>query len=87
MRINRYDEAALLPSDYDGICNSAIPNAESARYQEMYIGSRFTWRTPILIKHNHIKALLRGYYWLLGYHSKPSLSNKRLIYVAIIEPA
>ena len=37
-------------------------------------------------KREHIKGLMRKYYWLLGYHLKLNLTNKENIHVSIIKP-
>ena len=47
---------------------AAIPNVESSRYPGIQPYRRLTWRTLILIKRDHIRALQSRHYWLLGYH-------------------
>ena len=57
------------------IGNELVPLVNSARYLGIHLDSKMTWQTHIKTNREHIKGLQRKYYWLLGYHSKLSLTS------------
>ena len=72
------------PTLLDG---KTIPLGKSARYLGLHLDSKLNWQEHVHKKRDHIKAQLRKYYWLIGYHSQLSLENNCLIYRAIIKPS
>lgn len=68
------------------INNQQVPVDTSAKYLGLYLDAKLTWRTHIEKKKEQINAKVRQMYWLIGWHSKLSLYNKRLIYLTILKP-
>lgn len=80
---------ALRPHGFEPtyIAGKPVPCASTVKYLGLHLDTRLNWRAHVRKKSEHTRALLRKYYWLLGYHSRLSLGSKRLIYMMIIKPA
>ncbi len=66
--------------------NRPIPLANAARYLGLHLDSKLNWAEHVRQKRTALNLKLRKFYWLLGRHSKLSLSSKRLIYQMIFKP-
>ena len=63
-----------------------LPESDHAKYLGMYLDSRLNWKHHVRKKRAEMDIKLRKMYWLLGWNSKLSLYNKRLVYVTILKP-
>ena len=59
---------------------------EVAKYLEIHLYKRLTWKTHICTKRKALGIKLRSLYWLFIPNSKLSLENKILIYKTILKP-
>ena len=66
--------------------NIALPQTNDAKYLGIYLDRRLTWKSHIFTKRKALGIKLRSLYPLLGPKSKLSLSNKILLYKAILKP-
>jgi hypothetical protein len=62
-----------------------IPQENHVKYLGLHLGRRLTWHTHIFAKRKQLGISLTKMYWLLGRKSKLSVSNKLLIYKAILK--
>lgn len=68
------------------IDNNLIPSAQSVKYLGMHLDKRLTWKNHITAKKQQFNIRCKKMYWLLGRKSELSLSNKVLLYKAILKP-
>lgn len=66
--------------------NCALPQSEHSKYLGVHFDRRLTWKHHIFTKRKQLGLKLRNLYWLLCPKSKLSLSNKILIYKAVLKP-
>ena len=74
------------PQHFVYINNQQVPTDTSAKYLGMYLDTKLNWQTHIQKKKEQINAKVRQMYWLIGWHSRLNLYNKRLIYQSILKP-
>jgi hypothetical protein len=76
-----------------GICTpllfnqTSIPQADAVKYLVLHLGRRLTWNCHISALRTHLDLRTKELYLITGKHSPLSLSNKLLIYKAILKPA
>jgi hypothetical protein len=58
---------------------------EDIMYLGLHLNKRFIWHKNIFAKRKQLGIALTKIYWLRGRKSKPSTSNKLLIYKTILE--
>lgn len=63
-----------------------IPKSSSVRYLGLQIDRRLTWKDHIKSKRKQLDLKTKKMHWLLGPKSELSLSNKLLIYKAVLKP-
>ena len=63
-----------------------IPQADSIRYLGLHLDKRLTWKHHIAATRKHLVLKTRELYWIIGKHSVLSLTNRVLIYKAILKP-
>jgi hypothetical protein len=68
------------------INNVLLPQEEDAKYLELHIDRGLTRHKRIFTKRKQLGTNLTKMYWLLGYKSKFSTSNKLLIHQIILQP-
>jgi hypothetical protein len=68
------------------INNVQIPQENHVKYLGLHHDRKLTWHPHIFVKHKQLAISLTKFYWLLGRRSKLSVSNKLLIYKAILKP-
>ena len=66
--------------------NVSIPQADEITYLGIHLDRRLTWRRHIAAKKLQLKLKSASLHWLLNKKSGLSLSNKVLLYNAIIKP-
>jgi hypothetical protein len=66
--------------------NVQIPTATETKYLGLHLDQRLTWRTHIQTKRRQLDMKYRQMYWLLNRKSKLSMTNKILLYKAILKP-
>jgi hypothetical protein len=59
---------------------------EEVKYLGMHLDRRLTCKEHIFQKRKQLGIKLRSLYWLIGRNSKLSLTNKLLLYKAILKP-
>jgi hypothetical protein len=63
-----------------------IPQEDHVKYLVLHLDRRLTWHPHIFTKRKQLGISPTKMYWLLGRKSKLSVSNKLLIYKAILKP-
>jgi hypothetical protein len=63
-----------------------LPQDDEVKYLGLHPDRKLTWHKHIFAKRKQLGITLTKMYWLLGQKSKPSTSNKLLIYKAILKP-
>jgi hypothetical protein len=53
----------------------------------LHLDRRLTWNCHISTLRKHLDLRTKELYWIIGKHSPLSLTNKLLIYKAILKPA
>jgi hypothetical protein len=66
--------------------NVQIPTATETMYLGLHHDQRLTWRKHIQVKRRQLYMKYRQMYWLLNRKSKLSMTNKILLYKAILKP-
>ena len=65
---------------------NTIPQADSIRQLGFHLDKRLTWKRHIAATRKHLALKTRELYWIRGKHSALSLTNRVLIYKAILKP-
>lgn len=92
IRVNETKSAHVTFTNRRGICPAVtlngrhIPQSNDAKYLGMHLDSRLTWKKHLLTKRVQLGLILHKLYWLAGRKSKLSITNKLLIYKAILKP-
>jgi hypothetical protein len=66
---------------------TSIPQADTVIYLGLHLDRRLTWKCHISALRKHLDLRTKELYWILGKHSPLSLSNKLLLYKAMLKPA
>ena len=66
--------------------NNQLPQTDDVKYLGLHLDRRLTWKKHIFSKRKQLGIKLRNLHWLIGKQSKLSISNKLLIYKAILKP-
>lgn len=66
--------------------NSPLRQVDDIKYLGMHLDKGLTWKTHVWKKRKQLGLKMRKHYWLIGRRSKLSLSNKMLVYKAVIKP-
>jgi hypothetical protein len=64
----------------------AIQQAETVKYLGLLFDKRLTWKSHVTKTRKHLDLKTREMYWLIGKDSPLLLSNKVLIYKAVLKP-
>lgn len=92
IRINESKSIHVTFTLRRGICpavlinNQMITQKNEVKYLGLHLDRRLTWRTHIFTKRKQMGLKLRQLYWLIGKKSQLNLTNKILIYKAILKP-
>ncbi len=65
---------------------NTIPQADWIRYLGLHLDKRLTWKHHIAATRKHLALKTRELYWIRGKHSPLSLTNRVLVYKAILKP-
>lgn len=65
---------------------SEIPKSDHVKYLGIHLDKRLTWKQHIKAKREQLKIKTKKMYWLLGPKSQLNLTNKILLYKAILKP-
>jgi hypothetical protein len=68
------------------INQTAIRQAETVKYLGLLFDKRLTWKCHVAKTQKHLDLKTREIYWLTGKLSPLSLTNKLLIYKAVLKP-
>jgi hypothetical protein len=68
------------------IDNELIPQSEDVKYLGLHLDRRLTWRKHLFTKRKQLGITLSKIHWMMGRNSRLSISNKLLLYKAIIKP-
>jgi hypothetical protein len=63
-----------------------IPQETHVKYLGLHLDRRLIWHTHVFAKRKQLGISLTKMYWLLGRKSNLSISNKLLIYKALLKP-
>jgi hypothetical protein len=63
-----------------------LPQQEEVKYLGMHLDRRLSWKKHIFKKRKQLGIKLRSLYWLIGRNSKLSLTNKLVLYKAVLKP-
>jgi hypothetical protein len=63
-----------------------LPQEDNVKYFGLHLDKKLTWHKHIFAKQKQLGINLTKMYWLLGFKSKLSTSNKLVICKAILEP-
>jgi hypothetical protein len=66
--------------------NVQIRTATETKYLGLHLDQRLTWRKHIQTKRRQLDMKYRQMYWLLNRKSKLSMTNKILLFEAILNP-
>jgi hypothetical protein len=66
--------------------NKQLTKTEEVKYLGIHLDRKLTWRKHISAKRKQLDLKLRKLYWIIGRKSQLSLSNKLLVYKAILKP-
>lgn len=66
--------------------NQPLSVTKHVKYLGMFLDSRMTWKKHVTAKRKQMDLQLKKLHWLLGRKSELSLTNKLLIYKAVIKP-